>query len=778
MTTKNKIAFLLFCAINILPIMGQVTTKSVNVTTAGTLSLLINTSDAATIVNLTVSGNIDTRDFVFMRDKITRLSTLDLTNSKIKAYTGSDGSYSGVVLTYPADQIPLCAFYNANTYTYKSTLTNVKLPSTLGSIGGSAFYYCYALAGNFVIPASVKSIGDYALYGCTQIAGYQVDAANTRYSSADGVLFNKKQDTLFVCPSSKAGAYTIPSTVVCIANSAFEGCSGLTGGLTIPTSVKSIGSYAFYYCSGLSGALSLPNSLTYIGDGAFYGCSGLTGSVNISSTVGYIGSYAFFECNKLSSFQVNSSNSYYSSSNDVLFNNKQDTLLICPAAKVGSYAIPTTVKGVGSYAFYNCSSLTGALDIPQTVGYIGSYAFYGVNQISAFNVDQNNSVYSSIDGVLFTKKQDTLLVCPATKTGSYVVPNSVKAIGTSAFYGCSNLTGSLSIPASVNTIGNYAFYGCNQVASYDVNAANSKYSSINGVLFNKQQDSLLICPPAKTGSYAVPLGVKHVGTYSFYYCNGLTGSISLPATLNTIGDYAFYGCSNLTSFNVETGNKYYSAPDGVLMNQQKDSIFICPAGKTGEYQIPSSVVAIDYSAFSECVGLTNILFPPSVKSVGSYAFYYCTGLSEIILPTSITTIGSGAFYGCSNLKNFGIKSTTPPLIDGYTFAYVDQSTCKLLLPIGLSSAYSNALYWKNFSIVTETDFLSVPTFSTDRTKIYASGRNLVVEGVKVGDWISIYGANGELVASKMATANRMTFPQNQQRVCIVKAGVKSAKVVF
>jgi len=776
--TKYRIAFLLFLTITIQPFFGQVTTKTVNVSTPGSLSTLINTTDASTITTLTLSGNIDARDFVFMRDNITHLAALDISTARIKAYTGIDGTYAGTSITYSADEIPLCAFYNAISYTYKGTLTSIKLPTTITSIGGSAFYYCYALAGTFTIPASVKSIGDYALYGCSQLSAYSVETANTRYSSNNGVLFNKKQDTLFICPSAKTGAYTIPSTVVCIANSAFDGCGGLTGTLTIPTSVKAIGSYAFYYCYGFKGALTLPNEITYIGDGAFYGCSSLKGIVTLPKSVAYIGYYPFFGCDSISSYQIDPTNSYYSTLNDALFTKKQDTLLICPSYKSGVYAMPSTVKGIGSYAFYNCSHLTGGLAIPKSVSYIGSYAFYGTNQISSFDVDPANTVYMSNAGVLFTKKQDSLLVCPAGKIGSYAIPNTVTAVGTSAFYNCTNLTGSLSIPSSVKSIGSYAFYGCNQVASYDVESANTKYSSLDGVLFDKAQDSLWICPAAKSGSYVVPSSVKHIGTYSFYYCTALTGSISLPASLNTIGDYAFYGCSNLTAFNVDVANKYYSSVDGALLNQVKDSLFICPAGKTGSYTIPTTVVAIDYSAFSECIGLTTIELPSSLKSIGASAFYYCSGLTEIYLPKNLSTIGSGAFYGCYNLQKFGIQNPTPPTIDAYTFLYVNQSSCQLLVPIGSLATYQSKLYWKNFTLASESNFLGIASAKNDGIRVYSNHQNIVVEGLKEGEPITLYTTNGQIAFFAKAGSNRMLLPAQKGIHYLVKTKNNSVKVVL
>ena len=692
----RKTHIILFLLLSYSAVFGQVT-KTVNVSIAGTLNTYFTATETTTVSNLTVSGNIDARDFAYMRDKVTALTVLDLSAAKIMAYTGIDGTYTVTTIAYPANELPLCAFYNSSLFTYKYLLTSIKLPTTITSIGGSAFYYCTGLSGTFTIPASVTSIGSYALYGCSLLSAYVVDAANKRYSSNNGVLMNKSQDSLFICPSSKAGAYTIPNTVVSISASAFDGCALLTGNLIIPSSVKSIGSYAFYYCTGFTGSLTLPSSLVSIDAGAFYGCSGLIGTVTIPKAVDYIGSYAFFECNKLSSFQVDPLNKYYAAANDVLFNKAQDTLLICPGAKVGSYTVPTTVKAIGSYGFYNCSTLTGSLVIPKSVIYIGSYAFYGCTQLSAYQVDP----------------------------------------------------------------------------------LNTKFLTNNGVLFNKNQDSLLVCPSGKTGSYTIPPTVKNIGTYSFYYCTGLTGSINLPASVTSIGDYAFYGCNQLTAFVVDAGNPLYSSKDGVLFNRTQDSLFICPVGKTGVYDIPNSVVAVEYYAFDGCVGLTNINIPSSVTSLGKYAFEYCTGLTEITLPKSITTIGSGAFYGCSNLAKFSIINPIPPTIDYYTFLNVPQNTCQLFVAIGSKIAYQISAYWNGFTSISESSFTDtgLSTAKIDAIKIYGNNHNLMVNGLMEGDQVDVFTLDGKSVYSTKASGSNLSIPV-QRNIYLVKTKEKTVKIAL
>jgi len=690
----SKYLILIFIFVLSLSVFGQI--KTVNVTTAGTLSTLITSSEATTITTLTVSGSIDARDFVFMRDNMSILASIDLNSVTIKAYTGTAGTYSGVTISYPANELPLCAFYNANTISYKSTLATIKLPTTLKSIGGSAFYYCYGLSGTFTLPASVTSIGSYALYGCSGLSAYSVDAANTRYSSNNGVLFNKKQDSLFICPSAKTGAYTIPSTVVYIGASAFDYCSGLTGSLTIPASVKTIDSYAFYYCSGFTGSLTIPASVTSILDGAFYGCSGLNGIVTIPKSTTYIGSYAFFECNKITSFQVDVLNAKFSSNNDALYSKNQDTLHICPGAKTGTFTVPATVKTIGSYAFYNCSSLSG----------------------------------------------------------------------------------SLSIPASVNTIGLYAFYGCNSISAYDVNAANLKYLSSNGVLFNKNQDTLLICPAAKSGSYTLPTTVKTIGTYAFYYCTGITGSINLPATLTSIGDYAFYGCTNLTALNVDAANSKFASIDGVLFSHALDSIKICPAGKTGVYTIPNTVISVNYSAFEGCSGLSNIIIPQSVSAIGAYAFEYCTGLTEIVLPKSINSIGTAAYYGCSNLQKISNINPVPTAIDAYVFGLINKSTCQLLVPIGSLIAYQITANWKDFTFMSESSFTAVKNVETDLSRLYTNRLNIVINGINEGEKVEIYTEAGKQIYSKVQNTNEVIIPMPNHGIYFVKTNRKTTKLIL
>jgi len=79
-----------------------------------------------------------------------------------------------------------------------------------------------------------------------------------------------------------------------------------------------------------------------------------------------------------------------------------------------------------------------------------------------------------------------------------------------------------------------------------VDPANSVYSSLGGVLFDKAQTTLIEFPEGRGGSYAIPNSVTSIGDYAFYDCTSLT-SVTIPSSVTSIGSHAFYICTNLTS---------------------------------------------------------------------------------------------------------------------------------------------------------------------------------------------------------------------------------------
>jgi hypothetical protein len=193
------------------------------VSTAGGLSAAITKAggNLNIVDSLTVTGTIDARDFVVMRDSMPVLSALNLSGVSIAAYTGTGGTvfYNGGsgIYVYAANAIPENALNGCK------GLTSITIPSSVTSIGQFAFAGCTGLT-SVTIPSSVTSIGDYAFGGCTSLT-----------------------------------SVTIPSSVTSIGEQAFYYCTALTS-VTIPSSVTSIGYEAFGNCSALASIYSYPTT--------------------------------------------------------------------------------------------------------------------------------------------------------------------------------------------------------------------------------------------------------------------------------------------------------------------------------------------------------------------------------------------------------------------------------------------------------------------------------------------------------------------------------------
>lgn len=596
---------LLLISVNLL--MAQ--SKSVSLSTAGTLVNQLSASEKASITTLSVSGNMDARDFQFLRDEMKVLSVLNISGATIKAYTGRNGTISDSLVNYPANGIPDYAFYNKIKHTYKSTLTSLMLPSSLLTIGKLAFYFNWNLAGTLTFPTSLKNIGDYAFYGCYNISSFSISTNNTRYSTNNGVLYNKSQDTLFLCPNAKTGSYIVLTSTKHIAGSAFENCYKLTD-ISLPSGLQSTGSYAFSYCSGITGDLTLPEGFDKMGEGSFYHCDKLNGNINIPSTLTSWGNYCFLHCDNIASFSVNAANPMYASSNGSVYSKNMDSLFICPPAYTGNYTIPASVRLIGSHAFYNCSKITGILQIPALVEYIGYYAFYGCKQLSGFDIDPANNIFAVDNGVLITKDRKRLVNCPPLIAGNYQIPPEVLSIDPAAFNNCTALTGYLNIPAATTSIGGFAFYNCTGISGFTVDDANTRYSATDGVLFSGHGDTLLVFPLSRAGSYNIPSTVKRIGPFAFDGISAMT-SITIPESVVEIGNYAFQYCTGLSQMN-----------------------------------LPYSVDSIGPGAFYNCTGLKKLTIANEIPPVVDYYTLEAVdkNLCSLVVPTSSKTNYAGAPY--------------------------------------------------------------------------------------------------------------------------------------
>ena len=462
------------------------------------------------------------------------------------------------------------------------------------------------------------------------------------------------------CSESASGALTIPNTidgkkVTSIGKRAFEHCGNLEN-ITIPNSVTSIEEYAFDVCISLKN-ITIPDSVTSMGNYAFDNCSSLT-SITIPDSVTSIGVHAFSYCSSLTSITIPDS---VTSIGDYAF---------AACRSLTSITIPDSVTSIGDWAFSSCRSLT-SITIPNSVTSIEYCAFAWCSGLTNINVSDNNKNYSSIDGVLFNKDKTEIIKYPEGKESkSYKIPNNVTSISYSvfsycssltniiipesvtsieswAFQGCSSLT-NITIPESVTSIGSWAFDGCSSLTSINVSDNNKNYSSIDGVLFNKDKTKIIKYPEGKESkNYKIPNNVTSIGGGAFSDCSSLT-SITLPDSVTNVGNGAFSDCSSLTSITL---------PDGVI--------------------------SIESSAFGGCSSLTSITIPDGVTSIGSWTFYNCSSLASVTLPDSVTSIGSSAFDGCSSLTSITLPDSVTNMGDS---AFEDcSSLTSVTLPDSVTS---------------------------------------------------------------------------------------------
>lgn len=205
---------------------------------------------------------------------------------------------------------------------------------------------------------------------------------------------------------------------------------------------------------------------------------------------------------------------------------------------IKAIVINAGVTSLGDHTFYCCTNLISV-------------------KISSSVVRIGNSTFGSCTGLT-----------------SIEIPDSVTTIDSFAFQDCTSLT-SVEIPSSVTSIGTSAFGFCPALSAINVSADNTAYVSIDGVLFNKNQNTIVAFPGGRSGEYKIPSSVTTIDNSAFSNCICLT-DIEIPSNVTTIDEFAFYCCKSLTGIT-----------------------------------IPSSVTSIGDYAFDNCTSLTDVYYQGS-----------------------------------------------------------------------------------------------------------------------------------------------------------------------
>ena len=437
-----------------------------------------------------------------------------------------------------------------------------------------------------------------------------------------------------------------------------------------------------------------------------------------------------------------------------------------------SVTLPSTIKVIGTYAFWNCSITE--ITIPSSVEVIGDYGLSG-NKLKKVILEDGTKTlklgYGSAAGVapnigtpmfgdpggqeieeayigrrIVSQWPDLFHGNQTLK--KLTLSDNVLSVPDSYCENCSNLE-TVVLGNNINSIGNSAFWGC------------LKLTSIN-----------------------LPQGVVSIGNNAFNSCESLT-KIHFPTTLKTIGEFAF-GQTALTELTIpasvdEIGEaalviqtlKKVTIEDGeTILNMGRNSW--APMFGTGNV-IEEAYIGrnIESDLFHGNETLKKITFGDKVTSIHAS---YCEGtpLETLIIGTSVKSIGEAAFSAfweeSAKLSTIYSYATTPPVCaDDNVFNNINKQTCKLYVPRGTVDDYKAAKTWKDFFNIIEEEETkcATPTISLENGKVkFASA----TKGVEFHYEVTVAG-------SKKGTGNEVEIPAKYTvSVYATKAGLEDSEV--
>ena len=358
--------------------------------------------------------------------------------------------------------------------------------------------------------------------------------------------------------------------------------------------------------------------------------------------------------------------------------------------KLQSLSLPEGLSSVKQYAFQGCQNLE-SLSLPASFNSFENFSFYAGERFSTINVAEGNLVYSSVDGILFSKDKKTLVKSPSGKSGAYTVPDGVLSIGQGAFEYCQKLTSvalpdslqeicknafgwtaieSMTIPASVVTIFDHIFNGNTSLKSLAFSDANGWYYTSADANFK-----------TRSGGTAASLGNATTNGNNFKNRN----------------DYYYKDVP--VSDNVETFKQNVAAMTGdatiSLSGQikQTDLAAIFDAVNKASYKVTldmsgaTGLVSVPNYAFEKCAKLQAIILPEGLLSIGGWAFLGCPILESVSIPASVTSIGNYAFSSSENFLNVNVAGGNSVYSSEGGVLFSKDKKTLILCPKGKSGAY-------------------------------------------------------------------------------------------
>lgn len=460
-----------------------------------------------------------------------------------------------------------------------------------------------------------------------------------------------------------------------------------------------------FYCTDLSYAFCnthlkkvlWPNTMWEVGDAALNRCYELE-SFTLGSETNEIKSGAFEYCTALSNIELTPKILYIDAR---AFANSGLTEI----------SIPKEIETIANQAFYKCEALK-KIDFSDGVKEIKEAAFSYCSALKEIHLSK-----------VLTK------------------------IGKEAFYACSSLT-EITLPKKLINIGEDAFGACKALKEIKVEAGNTAFTSIDGVLFNKEKTTLLTFPFANTANYQVPVGTTKIAPSAFSECNKLA-SIQFPNTLIEIGSEAFYKCLKLE--NITFPNSITAVGEGAFY------------GCEGllQVELSKSMTIIPDNLLSKCTKLQKIKIPEGINKIAYQAFSNCSSLTQVEIPASVNNIESESFKACESLNEIYCYIKEPLTIEEDVFKGVNVGTCNLYVTAESIEQYKISEVWKNFLVK------PIPN-TTGKNNVIQQNENEIVK--VCGNTITI---QGELTAPIhiMDTSGKTIYFGTEREISVGKHGI-------
>ena len=368
------------------------------------------------ITDLTVKGTMDARDFYFIVENLTKLSTVDLSQVQIVSCHSDEPRYWNQ--DFAEAMLPTGAFADME-------LTRVDLPASLTAIGTAAFSGCDKLA-SISFPATLVSVGDYAFAGCSSLTAITLPASVTTVGhgafmrctsltslavASSSRLCRLEETALMDCPALTT--INLGTNVQSVGDRALAGTGVTRLNLTASKKLAEMGNWVMVNTPLQE--VQLPTSLTSLGDGAFLYDTALA-SINLGGQVSHLNDY-----------------------------------LLAGTALVGDVDF-AGVSSLGDYVLYNVSSLS-VVELPPTVTWIGSYAMADMTGMKSM-ISNAEDVPALGQNVWAGVNQSNIpLTVPEASVNSYKAANQWKLFkfGSSWLKGDVNGDGEVNI-ADINAL--------------------------------------------------------------------------------------------------------------------------------------------------------------------------------------------------------------------------------------------------------------------------------------------------------------------------------------